>query len=193
MSLRYDVNFNRKTLEARARLRLMGLLRTLGITAFAGSLIALVALYGLLVNARHGEVIRLQREHARRHPTGPAKPLLTPAALELVMAAKASPELWVNRLKRAALNMPDDGILDEFEGDAGRDAGSPSRSATLVLGGHFPIPPGETSLTHPLTHWMDALQADTLFHRGLGDLRLESSRVITGTGERSVEFKIVTH
>jgi hypothetical protein len=192
VSLRYDVDFNRRAREARERQRWGSFLRTLYTTAFLGGLVALSVLYALLVRDRHSEVAHLTRERHKQSEAPGARPALVAPALEVVMAAKASPEMWADRLARIAKLMPDDGELYEFEGgDANRDAKSPVRGGTMVLSGRFTVPPGSASMTGPLTRWMDALHADSAFQRGVGEIRLESSRVISVGAVRRVEFRIV--
>jgi hypothetical protein len=192
VTLRYDVDFNRRARAARERQRWAGFLTTLYTTAFLGGLAALTILYALLVRDRHNEVLRLARERQKQTSAASRKPVLLAPALEAVMAAKASPQMWADRLARIAKTMPDDGSLDEFEGgEANKDGPSPARGGPMILSGKFSVPPGSASMTGPLTRWMDALHADSAFQRGVGEIRLESSHIVTDGAQRRVEFRIV--
>ena len=193
MTQRYDLNLNRRALEARERGRWLGLARTLSLTTFAAGLIILVALYGLLVSARHQDVQRIRRE-ARRVTTGAVKgPVLSRAALENIMDAKGSPRLWATRLRRLSEGIPSDGLLDELEaGTTSRPDGTPGNASVgMAFSGSFPVSSSESSPMRPVTRWIDELQADSTFRHGFQKIELESSRMATGPNERAVEFRIV--
>ncbi len=191
--LRYDINFNRRALSARSRDRWIGLLRTVGLTAFVGAVVVFSGLYLLLLRERHADVLRQAREaRVRAVATTTVAPLVVPSALETISAAKASPRLWAQRLRHLAQDMPDEGTLDELEcGADTRDSNTPARGGTLTFSGQIPVSAAQASPTQALTRWMDALQADSTFRRGFKNVNLESSRMITTTDGKAVEFKIV--
>ncbi len=189
MSPVFQINFRRDAYQkdiarARRRVLLLGLW-----VAYFGAIVVVIGLYGLncaVVMQRAGQVER-QAQRLRAMEGTSADTRLSDDDLAQIERYVRNPRQWRDRLARVATLIPAAARLVSISANPSGLEGS-AHSETMLITGVLRTPPGEDRMKGVM-NIAGVLRADPVFARGYENVRLSSTRILSGP-DALTEFTI---
>ena len=187
MSPVFTINFRREAFQkeqANARRRVL----RLGLwSAYFGSILVIVGLYGLNCVSLTTRTRAIERQAARMRSAQSAGLEWRPKADDAVAIARvlADSRQWRDRLARLPEVLPEHARITSMQFNPDNLSGGAQK---LVLTGEFRGASGPDRVRQVMT-FAEALKKDSLFSAGYSDIRLVTTRT-SGTGDDAVEFVV---
>ena len=175
----FTINFRREAYQrelarTRRRLFLLG-----GWLTYFGVLALVLGLYGLNVVVLARRVQLAERRVTRAQQTSGARTgwKLTDREMVMVEDTRANPARWRDRLARLAVVLPDNVAMSSIAVNP-ENLTNPADQNKLVLTGEMKVPASDP--IRPVSQFVSALKADSVFARGYSSIRLASTQASPG-------------
>ncbi len=178
--LTFAINFRRQAWQREQARQRQRVFRIGAWVAWFGVFALALGLHLLNTTALRRRVTILEQQIARVQERSGPEPEWKPSPADLARVERyvRNPRQWSRRLSRLSALLPPDAIVTAIDVNPGNVSGGPAEEMIVVTG----ILRGGSEPMGRIMAFVSGLQSDPAFSTGYGNIRLVSSRALTGPG-----------